>query len=112
MENKGGTWRTIRGRRVFIKDGQSLTDAMRESGKFQKNRRKTLYLNKEEYGKVIHELNTYYRVFENKKLVGWRIDPFYYAFENYGFNNYNIFAKIPIVGNKDLITAIEEEFDE
>lgn len=30
----GGVWRTISGRRVFIKDGQSLTDAMRDSGKF------------------------------------------------------------------------------
>lgn len=29
-----GVWRTISGRRVFIKKGQSLTDAMRESGKF------------------------------------------------------------------------------
>ena len=32
MEN--GVWRTISGRRVFIKEGQSLTEAMKESGKF------------------------------------------------------------------------------
>jgi hypothetical protein len=31
-----GVWRTISGRRVFIKTGQSLTEAMRESGKFTK----------------------------------------------------------------------------
>ena len=31
----GGVWRTIGGRRVFIKDGQSLSDAMKESGKFK-----------------------------------------------------------------------------
>ena len=31
-----GVWRTIGGRRVFIKDGQSLSDAMKESGKFKK----------------------------------------------------------------------------
>lgn len=29
-----GVWRTVGGRRVFIKDGQSLADAMKESGKF------------------------------------------------------------------------------
>jgi len=29
-----GVWKTIGGRRVFIKNGQSLSDAMRESGKF------------------------------------------------------------------------------
>lgn len=31
----GGVWRTISGRRVFIKDGQDLATAMRESGKFK-----------------------------------------------------------------------------
>ncbi len=35
----GGVWRTIGGRRVFIKDGQSLASAMKESGKFPKNKR-------------------------------------------------------------------------
>ena len=34
MEEKG-VWRTVRGKRVFIKEGQSLTDAMKESGKFK-----------------------------------------------------------------------------
>lgn len=34
METEG-VWRTICGRRVFIREGQSLTDAMRESGKFK-----------------------------------------------------------------------------
>lgn len=34
---EGGVWRTISGRRVFIKDGQSLSDAMKESGKFKED---------------------------------------------------------------------------
>lgn len=33
----GGVWRTIGGRRVFIKDGQDLVSAMKESGKFENN---------------------------------------------------------------------------
>lgn len=33
-----GVWRTVGGRRIFIKTGQTLTEAMRESGKFQKNK--------------------------------------------------------------------------
>lgn len=37
MADERGVWRTISGRRVFIKDGQSLTDAMRESRKFGKD---------------------------------------------------------------------------
>lgn len=32
-----GVWRTVRGRRIFIKDGQSLTEAMKESGKYNGN---------------------------------------------------------------------------
>lgn len=30
----GGVWRTVGGRRIFIKDGQDLATAMKESGKF------------------------------------------------------------------------------
>lgn len=30
-----GVWRTVGGRRIFIKDGQSLSDAMKKSGKFK-----------------------------------------------------------------------------
>lgn len=32
--DENGVWRTISGRRVFIREGQSLSEAMRESGKF------------------------------------------------------------------------------
>lgn len=30
----GGVWRTVGGKRIFIKDGQDLASAMKESGKF------------------------------------------------------------------------------
>lgn len=35
MANEKGVWRTIGGRRVFIKEGQDLASAMKESGKFK-----------------------------------------------------------------------------
>lgn len=35
MNGKKGVWRTICGRRVFIAEGQSLTEAMKASGKFE-----------------------------------------------------------------------------
>ncbi len=38
--SENGVWRTVGGRRIFIKDGQELGDAMKESGKF-KNLAKT-----------------------------------------------------------------------
>ena len=34
MDNVDGVWRTVGGRRIFIKDGQDLRTAMKESGKF------------------------------------------------------------------------------
>jgi hypothetical protein len=52
-----GVWRTIGGRRVFIKKGQSLSEAMRESGKFgklnktEKNIETTISKEEEEYKK-------------------------------------------------------------
>lgn len=33
---ENGVWRTVGGRRIFIKDGQDLASAMKESGKFSK----------------------------------------------------------------------------
>ena len=44
-----GVWRTIGGRRVFIRTGQSLSDAMKESGKFSRvSKNQELYKKLEE----------------------------------------------------------------
>ena len=40
FDDSDGVWRTINGRKVFIREGQSLASAMRESGKFKKTFRK------------------------------------------------------------------------
>lgn len=37
MDDIGGIWRTVGGRRIFIKKGQDLATAMKESGKFSRN---------------------------------------------------------------------------
>ncbi len=36
-----GVWRTVGGRRIFIRDGQSLSDAMKSSGKFKTHKQET-----------------------------------------------------------------------
>ena len=38
----GGVWRTVGGRRIFIKEGQDLTSAMKASGKFNSSNNKKL----------------------------------------------------------------------
>lgn len=35
MSDLGGVWRTVGGRRIFIKDGEDLETAMKNSGKFK-----------------------------------------------------------------------------
>ena len=56
-----GVWRTISGRRVFIKDGQDLATAMRESGKFnnlktKKGVKEIKYVGQDN---KIHKMNSY-----------------------------------------------------
>ena len=59
MDDIGGVWRTIGGRRIFIKDGQNLATAMKESGKFNNDNKKIKqqYKTKQEVNKKIKELN-------------------------------------------------------
>lgn len=35
MDESNGAWRTVGGRRIFIKDGEDLATAMKNSGKFK-----------------------------------------------------------------------------
>ena len=57
MSDIGGVWRTVGGRRIFIKDGEDLQTAMKKSGKFGKKKEKKSvdymkeYLEKEGYNK-------------------------------------------------------------
>lgn len=55
----GGVWRTVGGRRIFIKDGEDLETAMKKSGKFGKEKKKELTdeeLKKEQF-EIIKESN-------------------------------------------------------
>ena len=48
----GGVWRTVGGRRIFIKDGQDLASAMKESGKFELLPKKEVAKIEKEYAKL------------------------------------------------------------
>ena len=47
---ENGVWRTVGGRRIFIKDGQDLASAMKESGKFEN---KQVKINNKLYKNVV-----------------------------------------------------------
>lgn len=56
-DKEDGVWRTIGGRKVFIRNGQSLSDAMKESGKFSRvQKNQELYKKVDEENKKIDEL--------------------------------------------------------
>ena len=98
-DSSEGIWRTIGGRRVFIKTGQSLSDAMKDSGKFKtkmnekavkgareedlkeqykdslNNVSKMEYngeITKEEYDKAVKDINKAYIGKRNEYLKGER----------------------------------------
>lgn len=56
----GGVWRTVGGRRIFIRDGQDLATAMKESGKFlsaKKNKHKEKQLTVKEQKEMTSDMN-------------------------------------------------------
>ena len=57
LDKEDGVWRTVGGRRIFIRNGQSLSDAMIESGKFkgQKNKKGARESYREEIPKIEDE---------------------------------------------------------
>lgn len=43
FDTSEGKWRTVGGRRIFIRDGESLSDAMKKSGKFKNTKKEKEY---------------------------------------------------------------------
>lgn len=62
-----GIFRTVGGRRIFIKDGQDLASAMKESGKFSKKENKNNETKAKEY-KTLEEQIEYIKQDEEKLL--------------------------------------------
>lgn len=97
--SNNGVWRTVKGRRIFIKDGQSLTDAMKESGKFTSNR------NKEIQEKLRQQFN------KNEKVKRKSLETFEDKLEYIDKNQdklYKIIEESEKV-DKDLCIALQED---
>ena len=71
FDESEGVWRTVGGRHIFIRNGQSLSDAMKESGKFKRTEiNKDLYEKTDKESKEIEEkLDTNK---ESKKEEVWK----------------------------------------
>lgn len=67
----GGVWRTIGGRRIFIKDGQELASAMKESGKFKTSNKNQEYSKLEDFKSLEKYKNmTSEELYEKAPLYG------------------------------------------
>lgn len=61
--------------------------------------KKTFYLNPSEYAKIVSEINTNYSKYKGKWFsihfsYSFEGTPYWYYFENRGFDDYNIYARI------------------
>lgn len=81
-------------------NGSTIEQAIKD--KYNKSKRKKpLNLSKDEYGMVVHEINSWYHSrYENEgNFVTCIGDNFYYVINN-GFNDYIIYKKKPITSKK------------
>lgn len=77
----------------------------------KRGKKPALKLSSKEYGKVMHEIDTYFhRRFEDRegKPCIIEVGKFAYVFGNGGFNTYDIYEKIKIKGNEKLIEKMRE----
>lgn len=85
-----GVWRTIGGRRVFIRTGQSLSDAMKESGKFKKKdeeKRNIKTITQEEYDKLPNDYKgTLKELVDTAEFRGENKEELRKFYEKQGFN--------------------------
>ena len=65
----GGVWRTIGGRKVFIKTGQNLADAMRESGKFKKQKPESLNTFEKQIEYIKEHQDELYNIIETSENI-------------------------------------------
>lgn len=77
FRDEDGVWRTIGGRRVFIRTGQSLSDAMKKSGKFKtkiteqekQNIEKNTKESKESFEQAIDRIDKIQNLDERKQAI-------------------------------------------
>ena len=83
-----GVWRTVGGRRIFIRDGESLSTAMKKSGKFKSAKKKVDYDKRpqsdvdkenERNNKAVEKIEKGQKDFDPQDFENWRkeVDPDY-----------------------------------
>lgn len=88
-----GRWITKNGVHIYLENEEpDLAEAIAEY--YGKLKIPTIQLERKEYGKVVHEINTWYkREYVRKKIISKAINDYIYTFENKGYNNYRFIGK-------------------
>ena len=87
MAEERGVWRTIKGRRVFIREGEDLASAMKRSGKFDNLNNKPRTISKEEYDKKPKDYKgTLKELVDTAKFRGENPDELRKEYEKMGYD--------------------------
>lgn len=120
---KDGVWRTIGGRRVFIKNGQDLASAMKESGKFKSAKKKEVEtITQEEYDKLPNDYKgTLKELVDTAEFRGENKAELIKKYEAMGFDVENdktilklekggtVLTPVKVVDNKPKLTKFGEK---
>lgn len=85
---ENGVWRTVGGRRIFIKDGQDLASAMKESGKFKedKNNENTILKIRKPQDISLEEIKEIKEIADIRDEDGFKQGIEKAVFDKYGMN--------------------------
>lgn len=99
-------WITKNGNRIYIDDGLSLESALVD---YYSKKTPTVYLEPKEYGRVMSEINTWYKKeYKDRPIISKAIGDYVYTFENYEYNEYRFIGRDKI---EKSYSFIDEELD-
>lgn len=98
-----GVWRTVGGRRIFIKDGQSLTEAMKDSGKFESKKEEKF--TEEEIEEIKDDIESFKKG-ESETFEDMKPEQFKKILEYLGIKKPNVLNKMSRIGYDGTFTTI------
>jgi tRNA G26 N,N-dimethylase Trm1 len=98
-----GVWRTVGGRRIFIKEGQSLTEAMKNSGKFESKKEEKF--TEEEIEEIKDDIESFKKG-ESETFEDMKPEQFKKILEYLGIKKPNVLNKMSRIGYDGTFTTI------
>lgn len=100
---KDGVWRTIGGRRIFIKNGQDLSEAMKDSGKFESKKEEKF--TEEEIEEIKDDIESFKKG-ESETFEDMKPEQFKKILEYLGIKKPNVLNKMSRIGYDGTFTTI------